>query len=253
MKFCNNCGEKLKEGEVYCSKCGKNQKERVITNNDKEGLGTASMVIGIISLVLALTVNVIAFPIALVGLILGIVSKAQNGKKISGIILNIIAMVVGVIVFIGLIVLFILFALLVDSDYDNYDDYGHYAPREEEKEEVIGTWNCKSVEKVLNNDYGLTLTLDNDRKFTIGEYNNTDKNYVKGVYYFEDDDLNSFIGTNKIHAIGLNSLEKYEDGNLVKKTDDSDVEYHMIIAKTKGKYHTVLTDDKSDKIYYCNK
>ena len=51
-----------------------------------EGLGTASLVLGIISLVLSFTCIIffpifLVIPLALVGLILGIVNKAKKGKK----------------------------------------------------------------------------------------------------------------------------------------------------------------------------
>ena len=40
---------------------------------------------------------------------------------------------------------------------------------------------------------------------------------------------------------------------MVKKNDDLDEKYQMVITKTKDKYHTILTGDESDKVYYCNK
>ena len=250
MRFCENCGKELKEGDIYCPKCGKNQSNSVTNNNktNKEGLGTASMALGIISLIFAFIINLFVLPLALVGLILGIVNKAQNGKKISGIILNGIAMIVSVIVFIALI-----FFIVTVADDDDSDNYNEYLPSEEEQEEVLGAWNCKSVDNILNSDYEIVLTLNTNKSFTIGEYNNTDKNYIKGVYYFEDSDLNNFMSSSKYHAIGLNPLEKYENGDLVKKSDDTDYKYEMLIAKTKGKFYTVLTNDGNDKVYYCNK
>ena len=35
-KFCNNCGEKLKSGELYCSNCGKSVENEIVVENKKE-------------------------------------------------------------------------------------------------------------------------------------------------------------------------------------------------------------------------
>ena len=247
MRFCEYCGEKINEGDVYCLKCGKKQ---VIVSDLKpkktgtEGLATASLVLGIISFVLSFIVNIFIIPLALVGLILGIVGRV-HGRKYSGIVLNAIAMIVAVIVFILWIVLFVYIA-------DNYDENDKYGYTKEDYSEVVGTWNCNGVNSTLDNDYDLVVTLNDDKTFILGDYNNTE-NYFKGVYYFEDDDLNSFIKSNKSHAIGLNPLEKYEHGDLVNEWDDVDDAYKMIVTKTKDKSHTVLIDDDNDRIYYCNK
>ena len=156
-------------------------------------------------------------------------------------------MILSVLVFIALIVLLVIAV-------DDYDSEGHsrHHMSEVEEEEVLGKWNCKSVEKVLSSDYELILTLDNDKNFMINEYNN-DKDYIKGVYYYEDDDLNSYVKSNKNHVIGLNPLEKYEHGDMINSSDDIDETYKMVITKTRNKFHSVLTDDKNEKVYYCNK
>ena len=119
MKFCNNCGEKLKSGELYCSNCGKSVENEIVVENKKEGLGTASMIIGIISLILVFIISLGVLPLALVGLILGIVNKTQKGKKVSGIILNTIAMILSFIVFIILIII-----LMVKLPEVNYNEHG---------------------------------------------------------------------------------------------------------------------------------
>ena len=250
MRFCEYCGERIKDGDLYCLKCGKKQ-ENVSSVKPKktgtEGLTTASLVLGIISLVLSFIINIFIFPLALVGLILGIVGKTGYDKKCSGIVLNAIAMVVAVIVF-------ILWIVLLVYVVDNYDDNdNNYSYTTEEYSEFIGTWNCKCVNNILDDYSGIVVVLNSDKTFTLGDYNNTDKDYFKGVYYFEDDDLNSFIGSNNNHVIGLNPLEKYEHGDLVNNWDDTDDTYKMTVTKNKDKFHAVLTDDEDERVYYCNK
>lgn len=240
MKYCKYCGQEMDKNDDYCPKCGKHQSDKEIINNknNKEGLGTASMVIGIISLIFAFLISLFIFPLALVGLILGIVNKAQNGKKVSGIILNGIAMIVSVLVFIASIVLLVIAV-------DNYasDNISQHISNEIEQEEVLGEWKCKNGEKVLSSDYELIVTLDNDKKFTITEYNN-EKNYIKGVYRFEEDDN---------HTIALNPLEKYEHGDLVNKWDDTNVTYKMKVRASKNRFRAILADDENERVYYCKK
>ena len=204
------------------------------------------MVIGIISLIFSFIINVFVFPLALVGLILGIVNKAQKGKKVSGIVLNSIAMIVSILVLITWIVLLI----FVIAEEDNYNEY---IPNHIKQEEIIGTWNCKGIENIINNEYELNLILENEKKFTIEDHNNPDKNYIKGVYYFEDSDLNNFIQAKNYHLISLNPLEKYENGELTEKSDDVEDQYQMVITNNNEKKHTVLTDNKNEKAYYCTK
>lgn len=244
MKYCENCGQELTNEDIYCPKCGKNLK-KVSRRPKKEGLGTAAMVIGIISLVFSFIINVFIFPLALVGLILGIVNKAQKGKKVSGIVLNSIAMIVSILVFIAWIVLLIVIA-------EEKNDYSKNLPNRVIQEEIIGTWNCKKIDNMLSNDYELELNLNNGRSFTIADYNNPDKNYIKGIYYFEDSDLNNLIKTKNYHLIGLNPLEKYENGEPTEKSDDIESEYQVVITNNKDK-KIILADNKNEKLYYCTK
>ena len=125
MKYCPKCGTENNAEAKFCKSCGSNfeGESSVSTTNtvnnvpQNEGLGTASMVIGIIALVLSFTCFVIfpliiVIPLALTGLILGIVNKAKKGKKFSGIILNAVALFVA-----GLMtILFALFAVAVDEE-----------------------------------------------------------------------------------------------------------------------------------------
>lgn len=72
----------------------------------QDGIGTASLVIGIISVVSSLLCNVLIVPLAIVGLIFGIISKTKGGKKIAGIILNICGIVLPFIILVFGIILF---------------------------------------------------------------------------------------------------------------------------------------------------
>ncbi len=91
---CTNCGATLTNTDKFCKACGYPVNGNYSNNNynysnnssqnspKKEPLGIASLIIGIISLILAIFFNFTILPLAFVGLILGIVNKATKGKKL---------------------------------------------------------------------------------------------------------------------------------------------------------------------------
>ena len=117
-KFCTNCGAEIEEVKVEEPKDDKftySQNQSIATTSNPtpvvpasanseggDGKATASVVLGIVSLVLACGIGFIT---AIVGLILGICSK-KSGKKTAGIILNSIALGLSIIVPIILLNLF---------------------------------------------------------------------------------------------------------------------------------------------------
>ncbi len=63
------------------------------------GFGVASMVLGIIAVLFSCCIYVVAFPLGILGLILGIVGIKKNsgkGMAIAGLVLNLIAVALGV-------------------------------------------------------------------------------------------------------------------------------------------------------------
>jgi len=111
--YCENCGSKLKEGDNFCTNCGSKVNVQSIENNNIEhnenkqikyvqsdGYATASLILGIISVILAFILNVLILPLPIVGLICGINSKTKTGSKTAGIILNIIAFVIVIVILI---------------------------------------------------------------------------------------------------------------------------------------------------------
>lgn len=108
---CNYCGADNKEGSKFCASCGAELKEKKTTkseeikvekqevkevkpevkaepvkatNTTKDGKATASLVLGICSLI----IWCLTFPLSLIGLILGIASKERSGKRTAGIVIN---------------------------------------------------------------------------------------------------------------------------------------------------------------------
>lgn len=136
--FCVKCGKEVKDGTKFCTNCGAeieakkeevkddkltySQNKTIETNTNTtvaastektgDGKGTASVVLGIISLVVWCVTPITS----IIGLILGICSK-KSGKKTAGIILNAIALGLSII---GIILCFSFgwFAALVGETPD---------------------------------------------------------------------------------------------------------------------------------------
>ena len=128
-RFCHFCGARLEEGSAFCGKCGtqsnhvvNNNQDNVgnnvgiynqsninnqdnnnfvsnttinrnVTNNSNNGLKIASLVLGITSLVLVLFINVLTIPLAIIGLILGIIYSVKSKKFCAGIACSVLLLV----------------------------------------------------------------------------------------------------------------------------------------------------------------
>lgn len=80
------------------------QQPGVTMAKKQDGMGTASLVIGVISVVASLFCNVLIIPVAILGLVFGIICKTKGGKKTAGIILNICGIVIPIALLIFAIV-----------------------------------------------------------------------------------------------------------------------------------------------------
>ena len=160
--FCTKCGEKQEEDAKFCTNCGadltqkeevKEEKETKKTTKKEEpkveekkeevketktvdtgvkvdgkpvvveqpvsdGKATASLVLGICSIV----IFCLSFPLSIVGLILGLVSKERSGKRTAGVVIN--AIVLGLTIICT--ILFFVFSAagvsLVEEVFEDYRD-----------------------------------------------------------------------------------------------------------------------------------
>lgn len=254
MKYCPKCGEENLNNATFCKSCG-NQFINNVANNEikkKEGLGVASIVLGIISLVLAFLVNIFIIPLALVGLILGIINKAMKGKKFAGIILNALAIILSVIVF--FVILFIMgigISEFVNSDEgkDYLNKFYNELDRQTSDNYVEGTWNCKSFDGSGESDnYIVTMKLNEDYTFYWGKYND-DTNYVTGTYTFTDLEKKNNSGDYAYYNVKLDGEDFYMDGE--KQEEEYKSEYEMGITSIAGKKQAVMINPKSYNMYYC--
>jgi RNA polymerase subunit RPABC4/transcription elongation factor Spt4 len=96
--YCTSCGKMIKKESSLCPFCGVSQGIGASGTNDKKGFAIASLILGINSL-WAWLLPFVGFPVAIVGLILGIVGRKSSMKKMAmaGIILSIIGVVATII------------------------------------------------------------------------------------------------------------------------------------------------------------
>ncbi len=128
--FCSNCGEKV-ENEVNQTttdnlnenieiqqdvkkinqiesnnSINKDTQKLSQTNiqhqnlNNKNWKSLISLIVGIITVLLSFLFNIFIIPFSIAGLVFGIIDKNKNGKTIAGIILNSIAFIVSILIFI---------------------------------------------------------------------------------------------------------------------------------------------------------
>lgn len=146
-KFCTNCGATLEEvkketkkeepkeevkveekkeetgvkinGKVVDTGVKIDGKPVVVETSKEDGKATASLVLGICSIV----IFCLSLPLSIIGLILGIVSKEKSGKRTAGIIINSIMLGLSVVVIILYIFLFAAVGSSLEKEIDNSDNW----------------------------------------------------------------------------------------------------------------------------------
>ena len=91
-----------------------NGKPVVVEKTQEDGKATASLVLGICSIV----IGCIALPLSIIGLILGIVSKEKSGKRTAGIVINAIMLGLSVIATIIFIIFMAATPALIEDVYE---------------------------------------------------------------------------------------------------------------------------------------
>lgn len=118
-KFCITCGEKLEESietEINVTNTGvKIDGKPVVVSTESDGKATASLVLGICAFV----IFCLSFPLSVIGLILGLVSKEKSGKRTAGIIINAIVLGLSIICIIIYALLFATAGSIIEKEYDN--------------------------------------------------------------------------------------------------------------------------------------
>ena len=261
--FCPKCSKENEENVKFCSKCGTSlteEKKEVKEVKENEGLGVASLVIGIISILFALTLNIWTILIPIIGLIFGIVNKATGHKKISGIVLNIIAIILSIIMFfVWTIVFGIAIGKTAEEASKNVDkekvnktlnQIYNEVERSTTEYYVAGRYNCKSFDgSGASGDYIVRFELNRDNTFLWGKYNDTRNNYVKGTYKYTDLHKTNGDRSYAYYNVSLDGEEYYSDG--VKQSDPYASEYEFGITAVNTKKQGILMNTKTYNMYYC--
>jgi len=138
--YCSNCGNKIVEGNSFCTKCGIRVVggRKSIVKDEKNGLKTASLVLGIMGIVgsLTLVLSPLAFVISLVGIILGVIAK-KSIKNVEGILISSIGLFLSSLMFV--ISMLVIYFVIEPDNFDieneensykeefyDYGKYGHY-------------------------------------------------------------------------------------------------------------------------------
>lgn len=212
------------------------------SNKKKETLGTVSLVLGIISLILSFFLNILILPLAIVGLILGIINKAKKGKKIAGLILNIISILVIVVMLILTIHTLgsegFFSRLLNEIEYGASNNY------------VAGKYNCTGVDSNTEK-YLVTLHLNKDNTFLYGPYGRITNNYAKGTYTYEDENKTNGSGEYKYFMVTLEG--KKEDFVIDGVSSDHDFKSQMEfgVARKDSKKQGIIMFVSTYNMYYC--
>ncbi|MBR4618583.1 MAG: zinc ribbon domain-containing protein [Bacilli bacterium] len=246
--YCSECGAKKEKG--VCPNCheirqNNNINEKVIIKRD-ESLGITSLIIGIIAILLAIIINVLVLPLAILGLILGIINRVTTGKKISGIVLNAVAIVL------SFVVLATIIFLIASSDktYDFLNRLYNELKYSTEENYVSGKYSCKSFDgSVSNNDYIVTMQLNKDKTFLWAKYGEEANNYVKGDYTFKDLKKTNPSGDYKYFDINLDGSQFVKEGTTQDEPYQSNYEFGL--TEKNAKKQGILMNKATYNMYYC--
>lgn len=246
---CKNCGAEIAANSKFCTKCGvmiNDNYEQINYNENikkKETLGTISLVLGIISLLLAFLLNIFILPLAIIGLVLGIINKVKKGKNITGIILNSISIFIAIIM--AIIVIFVFksktfseffSSLYNELDYKNSSNY------------VAGRYDCTGVDDNVD-EYLISLHLNEDNTFIYGPYGELTSNYITGTYTYEDEKKTNKSGQYKYFKVYLKGDKTSIDGEISDEKHNAEMEFG--ITSQNAKKQGVVLFVSSNYMYYC--
>ena len=279
---CNYCGADNKEGAKFCASCGAELKEKKkeevkeekvevkepvkvkATDTAKDGKATASLVLGICSLI----IWCLTFPLSLIGLILGIASKERSGKRTAGIVINTIGLVLSTIC----LILMFMFGAIVNAAIEevgrsgDIEDFFETIEREIEKAEeydngkiTIPTTPSEPVitdsTKIVGTDtYGYVKVPT-----TWVPFKDVDND---SVYQYTDIGEAGYIVTLNVYSEDIAALQAAN--NLKKNIESEGAEANLKTAIVGNKYVAWVVDAKysdtsyidiylfkaNDKLYY---
>ena len=210
---CTKCGKEIKKTDVFCQYCGTKVeaeekktevKQATVTkvpaqNQGSKGLAIASMVLGIVGILLCWCgLWVMIFPI--LGFIFALCSKSKSGFKIAGLITSIVGFVLQLIV----TLIAILFFGALSSVYNSYTN-GYYDDILDDYEEKIEDYYDDYLDDYkYASVYGeWTCTPYPEADYTNHDETTLANNYYAGTFTYESE---------------YDKNEKYTDRKFMKVT-----------------------------------
>ena len=232
--FCNKCGNEITDDSYFCNKCGspvikpKNEPFDVVTlsendkkdnnqstNNinenkvinekkdDKNGLATASLVMGIIAAIISFVpyANSISFILGIISIVFAIVTltkKSKSGQAVAGLILSIIALLISYLIDVAATKLIIRlgediinnspyfeeynFGDYFDEEYDNYDEFTYNRRLPFSKNKYISLEKYNQIEEGMTYSEVVNIIGCDGKKvkdsFSLGEKVTETKTYT---------------------------------------------------------------------------
>lgn len=271
--FCTNCGKEIKEGHKFCTNCGKSVENIVPPTEDKfafeqtvekketqettpltykqptnsnqtraynkgtSGTATASLIIGVMSIMLSFLISILVLPLTITGFILGITTKEKSGIRTAGIVLNAISAVISILVIVVLVIILFTISKDISAEHEDY-----------KSNSISGTWTCTTEEDETEEDPEYTtFYFYNDYDYSIYNLKNSDDSYLYGKYTYTSSKEKQNSDLYNYYVIRL-----YDSDDDTHSSDKRDytAEYEVSINNTKTS-GTISNKDKSIE-YKCS-
>lgn len=225
-----------------------------ITQPNTDSKGTASIIIGIITIILSLILGCLVLPLGVVGLIFGIICK--TGKKTAGIVLNIIGIILSIIMTIILCAVIVGIAAFIRNDIDNeYNNHSYYITdnfsilyEDSWTEVTVDTNNMEGLmygeDELYFLNVGVRSLKDVENKLAC---NYEDTACQKKLY---DSLYNYWNNDQEINKL-LSGDEKFNE--LKYDADYTTISYGESENDVKGKLYLVVSEDKNIVICFISK
>ena len=261
---CNNCGNKVKSGDKFCSYCGNEVKDEVI-NDSNSSNDYSGVIFGIIA-IFTIALPLICIPCAVVAMI-----KGKKNKNVS-FILGILSMILSILfTLIIILFLFVFFNFVSDGGYsdkfiekadkyiDKFDDFDKFF--DNKKEDIIDNfdiknhiWNGNGNSRLILKDddkYIWYSDFSNDGTYTLGDYNVYSgmdafnyfmKHFGKNEDILDKYDIHDNMFSSNFYFVVLNCKKEAVNGD-VKDVDNSSF-YLAIYNGDELSLYDVLKNDE---------
>lgn len=220
--------------------------DNILNNNSVEkqnkGLGIASFVLGIISVVFVLFMPKLCLVCSILSIIFAIISN-KGSMATAGKVLGIIGVVISFT--------FVCIDMDIGTNPDNsLNSNGTIAEEKDARNKVIGTWyGAGDLTSLENGDYSIVFILDEDYNFTWGQYGNLDKNYIKGTYTFEDLHKTNYGKNCSYYRVEITGDEYYNNGVLQDEPYGNTYEMGVVNDNVSG----VILSEITGSMYFLQK